>query len=126
MVMRIQWRQHLEPRPDRRSDGAIRHGRAESDSAAGQCPRRRSSSGEDAELAMRAEIVFEIYFGIAKWQRVLLEHRVYLETSLELKEPADLSLRQGADAIPLNGDRLEQTSRDVVPSTSERGRHIFG
>src|ERR1700730_4276076 len=67
MVMGVQWRQHLEPRPDRRSDGAIRRGRAGSDSAAGQRPRRRSSSREDAELAMRAEIVFEIYFGIANW-----------------------------------------------------------
>jgi len=75
---------------------------------------------------MRAEIVFEIYFGIAKWHAVLLEQRVYLEASLELKEPADLSLRQGADAIPLNGDRLKRPSRDVVPSPSERRRHIFG
>ena len=74
---------------------------------------------------MRAEIVFEIYFGIAKWHAVLLEQRVYLEASLELKEPADLSLRQGADAIPLNGDRLERPSRDVAPSPSERRRHIF-
>jgi hypothetical protein len=72
-----------------------------------------------------AEIVFEIYFRIAKWHAVLLEQRVYLEASLELKEPADLSLRQGADAIPLNGDRLERPSRDIVPSTSERRRHIF-
>src|SRR5579864_4402895 len=75
---------------------------------------------------MRAEIVFEIYFGIAKWHAVLLEQRVYLEASLELKEPADLSLRQGADAIPLDGDRLKRPSRDVVPSHSERRRHIFG
>ena len=75
---------------------------------------------------MRAEIVFEIYFGIAKRHAVILEQRVYLEVSLELKEPADLSLRQGADAIPLNGDRLERPSWDVVPSTSERRRHIFG
>jgi hypothetical protein len=66
---------------------------------------------------MGAEIVFEIYFGIAKWHAVLLEQRVYLEASLELKEPADLSLRQGADAIPLNGDGFERPSRDVVPST---------
>jgi hypothetical protein len=45
-----------------------------------------SSSREDAELAMHAEIVFEIYFGIAKRHAVLLEQRVYLEASLELKE----------------------------------------
>jgi hypothetical protein len=63
---------------------------------------------------MRAEIVLEIYFGIAKWHAVLLEQRVYLEASLELKEAADLSLRQGADAIPLNGDRLERSSRATV------------
>jgi hypothetical protein len=88
-------------------------------------PRRRSSSGEDAELAMRTEIVLEIYFGIAKWHAMLLEQCLYFEASLELKETTDPSLRQGVDAIPLNGDRLEPPSRDVVPSTSERRRHIF-
>jgi hypothetical protein len=40
---------------------------------------------------MRAEIVFEIDFGVAKWHDVLLEQRVYLEAGLELKEPSDLS-----------------------------------
>ena len=75
---------------------------------------------------MRAEIVFEIRFGVAKRHVVLLEQRVYLEASLELKEPTDLGLCQGAGAIPLNGDRLERPSRDVVPSTVERRRHIFG
>jgi hypothetical protein len=37
---------------------------------------------------MRSEIVFEIRFGVAKRDVVLLEQRVYLEASLELKEPA--------------------------------------
>ena len=34
---------------------------------------------------MRAEIVFEIYFGIAKWHAVILEQRVHFEASLELR-----------------------------------------
>jgi hypothetical protein len=75
---------------------------------------------------MRAEIVFEIYFGVAKWHAVLLEQRVYLEAGLELKEPADLSLRQGADAIPLNGDRFERPSRDVPASDRRACCAVFG
>ena len=57
---------------------------------------------------------------------MFLEKRVHLEARLHFKEPADLRFCQGARPIAFNGDRLERSSRDVVPSTLECRRHIIG
>jgi hypothetical protein len=48
---------------------------------------------------MRAEIVFEILFGVAKRNVMLLEQRVHLEASPELKESTNLSLGQGTGSV---------------------------
>ena len=87
-------------------------------------PRRQSSYGQDADVALCAEIVFKICFGVAKRHVMLFEQLVYLETTLELEQPAHLSLRQCTGPIRLNGDRLESSSGDIIPSTLERGRNV--
>lgn len=60
---------------------------------------------QDAELPMCAEIVFEVCLGVAKPHVMLLEQHVHLETSVELKEAADLSLSQRTGPVALDGNR---------------------
>ena len=67
---------------------------------------------------MRAEIVFEIRFGVAKRHVVLLEQRVYLEASLELKE-RDRSVRDrgvgGSNPLaPIKSDQANRGLRSTV------------
>jgi hypothetical protein len=90
-----------------------------------RCPRQRSSAGQDAEVALRAEIVFEIRFCVTKRYVMLLEQLVYLETTLELKKAPNLGLRQRTGPIRLNGDHLERAPWNVVPSALERRRHVI-
>jgi hypothetical protein len=83
---------------------------------AGQHRRRRSSCGQDAEFALRAEIVFEIRFRVAKGNVMLLQHRMHLEPALEFQETPNLSLGQRTRPISFDGDRLERTLRYVIPA----------
>ena len=74
---------------------------------------------------MCAQIVFQSCFGVAKGHIVLLEQCVHLEAGRELEQPADLCLGQRTGPVPLDGNRLERPSRDIVPSVLERRRDIL-
>lgn len=74
---------------------------------------------------MRGEVIFEICLGVTKRYLMLLEQRVKMKACLQLQDPTDLGFGQGTRAIPLNGDRLEGSSRHIVPSALEGGGNIL-
>ena len=63
---------------------------------------------------MYAQVVFKICFAVAKWYVVLLEQRVYLEASLELKE-RDRSVRDRGvgGSNPLAPTKSDQANRGL-------------
>lgn len=64
---------------------------------------------------MRGEITLEVGSRVVQRHAVLLQKGVHLETRLVAEQTSNLILRQDARAISLNGDRLEDMPRDVIP-----------
>jgi hypothetical protein len=84
-----------------------------------------SSAGQNAKLAMRREVVFDIRLRVAKRHVMLLEQRVYLKASVQFEEPTDLSLGKPTSPIALNGDGFERAPRYVVTLRLEGGRNVL-
>src|ERR1043165_5770417 len=90
----------------------------------GYCRRRRSSLGKDPDLAMRAQVVFEIRCRVAERDMVCLQQRMNLKPRFESQQSPDLLFSQCSSAITLDRNRLHRLTMKVRPLALESSQNI--